>query len=156
MTMFNRMVDEGRVSMATSSRNATTNSGGTNRPAADGTATVDEASAQTNTNGGEKIWTSNEFWEFVDTLLSQAQAAAAQGSTVVDQQKFLKTCVVVLIRPCNHSSPSHDTYRMFTGSLQTDMKTYPPGPSQLSTPSMERVTIPWLRHLNENLTWINH
>ena len=166
MATFNHLVDEGRLATVTrnqSSRNTNANGNGTNRPgteeaaAAGGTAAADEVSTPTSTNGSEKIWTSNEFWEFVDTLLSQTRvAAAAQESTVQGQQKFLETCVVALIHRRDHSySPSDDACRMFTKCLQTDMKSFPPTPSQSSTPPAEKVTIPWLHDINNKLLWTN-
>ncbi|KAI9566494.1 hypothetical protein HD554DRAFT_2174414 [Boletus coccyginus] len=145
MVTFNHLVHEGRLATVNRdqpSRNTNTNSNGANEPgteeaaAAGGTATADEVSTQTSTNGKEKIWTSNEFWEFVDTLLSQTRASAvAHDSTVRGQQKFLET--------------------MLTQCLQADMKSFPPSPSQSSTPSSEKVTLPWLRDINNNLIWTN-
>lgn len=166
MVTFNHLVHEGRLATVNRdqpSRNTNTNSNGANEPgteeaaAAGGTATADEVSTQTSTNGKEKIWTSNEFWEFVDTLLSQTRASAvAHDSTVRGQQKFLETCVVVLMHRRDHScSPSNDAYRMLTQCLQADMKSFPPSPSQSSTPSSEKVTLPWLRDINNNLIWTN-
>ena len=53
-----------------------------------------------------KIWTSNEFWEFVDTLLSQTRVAAmAQESTVQGQQKILEIYTVVPIHCV--TAPAH-------------------------------------------------
>lgn len=115
MVTFNHLVDEGRLAAVArnqASRDTNTNGNSTNRPeteasaAASGTATADAASAQTSTNGKEpeRIWASSEFWEFTDTLLSQARAAAAaQESSVQGQQKILEACVIVLMHRFDHS-----------------------------------------------------
>ncbi|KAG6369831.1 hypothetical protein JVT61DRAFT_13478 [Boletus reticuloceps] len=148
MVTFNGLVDEGRLATVNcnqSSRNMNADSNATNRRMEEGAAADDlEVSMQTSVSGNDKqIWTSNEFWEFVDLLLAKTRAEAAkQDSTVQGQQKILETCVVVLIHWRNHScSQSNDAHRMFTKCLQADMKLYPPGPSQLSTAPSERVTL---------------
>ena len=166
MVTFNRLVEEGRSAIVNHNQpscNTNINSTDVNGPeteeaaAAGGTTTADEVFTQTSTNGKQKIWMSNEFWDFVDTLLSQTQGAAvAQDSTVRGQQKYLETCIVVLMHRHDHScSPSNNAYRMLTQCLQADMKSYPPSPSQSSIPSLEKVTLPWLCDINNNLIWTN-
>lgn len=133
MATFNRLVDEGKLATVTRNRSSCStniNSNSTNRPGTEGameasgtTAAPSETAAcasrttpmpngttmanevPTQTSG--KIWTSNEFWEFVDTLLSQTRTAAvAQESTVQGQQKILETYVVIfsvsMVTPAHH------------------------------------------------------
>lgn len=89
MTTFSCLVDEGKLATVTRNRNDA-NGPGTEE------ATVAEDSTPTSTSDRARIWSSNEFWEFVDTLLGQTQAAAvAQESTIQGQQRILETCIVV-------------------------------------------------------------
>ncbi|KAI9458790.1 hypothetical protein HD554DRAFT_2042019 [Boletus coccyginus] len=63
MVMFNHLVHEGSNGMNESEIEEVA--------AAGGTAMADKVSIQTSTNGKEKILTSNKFWKFINTLLSQ-------------------------------------------------------------------------------------
>ena len=86
---FSHLVDEGKLATVTHNHNDA-NGPGTEE------ATVAEDSTPTSTSDRARIWSSNEFWEFVDTLLGQTWAAVvAQESTIQGQQRILETCIVV-------------------------------------------------------------
>ncbi|KAI6153763.1 hypothetical protein BKA82DRAFT_133834 [Pisolithus tinctorius] len=99
----------------------------------------DQELAENNSEGGaknteEKIWTSNEYWEYVDMVLRELRAEACVAeTTAVARAKHMEA--------------------FFTLVLQADMKNHPGSSSHPAVPAFDKVTVQWQKSIMTGLIW---